>query len=112
MEKHSENVVRATKDVVGKEVKSMALEDLGKIAEIVLDKQSGEARYVVVAFGGVMGLGKEYFAFPWRSISYNKMEECFILNVNQEKLKQAHGFDKDHWPDMSTWPTTVDRYYE
>ncbi|STX27891.1 PRC-barrel domain-containing protein [Legionella beliardensis] len=110
IENHSEDVVR-TEDVIGKEVKSPTLDDLGTIEEIVLDKFTGQTRYVVLSFGGFMGMGDDYFAFPWKSISYNKEEECFILNIDKEKLQRAHGFNKDHWPDMSQWPNTVDNLY-
>lgn len=110
MDNHSENIVR-TIDVIGKDVKSPQLETLGEIEEIVLDKLSGQARYVVLSFGGFLGLGEDYFAFPWKSISYDKAEECFILNVSKDKLNRDYGFDKDNWPDMATWPTTIDTYY-
>nr|MBA2656348.1 PRC-barrel domain-containing protein [Tatlockia sp.] len=56
MDNHSDSIVR-TEDVIGKEVKSVKLENLGEIEEIVLDKVSGQARYVVLSFGGFMGLG-------------------------------------------------------
>ena len=100
-----------TDDVIGKNVKSPSLEDLGEIKEIVLDKISGQVRYVVLAFGGFMGFGEDYFAFPWKSMSYNNEEECFILNIDKSKLKKEHGFDKDNWPDMSKWDATVSHYY-
>lgn len=105
------HIIVRTKDVIGKEVKSVQLESLGEIKEIVLDKVSGQTRYVVLSFGGFLGFGDEYYAFPWKSISYNSHEECFILNVDKSKLKKEYGFDKDHWPDMSTWPSTIDTYY-
>ena len=110
MENNSGNIVR-TDDVIGKDVKSPNLEDLGKIEEIVLDKFSGETKYVVLSFGGFLGLGEDFFAFPWKSFSYNKEEECFILNVDKSKLNKEYGFDKDHWPNMADWSNTVDRYY-
>jgi hypothetical protein len=110
MKKHSDNVVR-TADVIGVGVKSPDMEDLGEIKEIVLDKVNGQTRYVVLAFGGFLGLGEDYFAFPWKSIHYDKNEECFILNVDKSKLKKEHGFSKDHWPDMSQWASTIDDYY-
>lgn len=81
------NIVK-TEDVIGKEVKSPELESLGEIKEIVMDKLSGQTRYVVLAFGGFLGMGSEYFAFPWKSISYNENEDCFILNVDKSKLKE------------------------
>lgn len=110
MENHSENIVR-TQDVIGKDVKSPQLDDLGSIEEIVLDKLNGQVRYVVLSFGGFLGLGDDYFAFPWKSMSYNEEEDCFILNVSKDKLNKEHGFDKDNWPDMAKWSTTVDSYY-
>lgn len=105
------NIVR-TEDVIGKEVKSPNLESLGEVEEIVLDKNTGQTRYVVLSFGGFLGFGEDYFAFPWKSISYNKAEECFILNVDKSKLKQEYGFDKDNWPNMANWPNTIDTYYQ
>ncbi len=110
MENQSENVVRSG-EVIGKKVKSPSMENIGEVKEIVLDKLSGQVRYVVISFGGFMSFGEEYFAFPWKSISYNNDEDAFILNIETSKLKKEHGFDKDHWPDMATWPSTVDRYY-
>ncbi|KTC88735.1 PRC-barrel domain-containing protein [Fluoribacter dumoffii] len=98
-------------DVKGKEVKSPNMESLGEIEEIVLDKVSGQAKYVVLSFGGFLGMGEKYFAFPWKSIHYNDNEDCFILNVDKSQLKQEYGFDKNNWPDMASWPTTIDRYY-
>lgn len=104
------NIVR-TDDVIGKEVKSPSLEDLGEIKEIVLDKFTGQTKYVVLAFGGFMGFGEDYFAFPWKSFTYNKDEECFILNVDKDDIDRKQGFNKDRWPDMNQWSNTVDVMY-
>ncbi|MBA4697774.1 MAG: PRC-barrel domain-containing protein [Legionella sp.] len=100
-------------EVIGQTVKNAALEKLGKIEEMVLDKMTGQCRYLVLSFGGFMGLGDDYFAFPWKSFHYNKEEKCFILNVDKDKLKKENGFDKEAWPDMSRehWQTTVDEMY-
>lgn len=98
MNNHSNNVV-CTNDVVGKDVKSNTLESIGEIEEIVMDKVTGETRYVVLATDGFLGMGEKYFALPWKSIDYNKDEECFILNCDKSQLKESMAFDKDHWPD-------------
>ncbi len=110
MKDHSSQVVKS-REVIGVEVKNKEKEDMGKIEEIVLDKVSGQARYVVLSFGGMLGLGDKYFAFPWKAISYSPEDECFILDVDKDKLKEEQGFDKEHWLDMAQWPETVDAYY-
>jgi hypothetical protein len=37
----------------------------------------------------------------------------FTLNVDKDVLKDAPGFDKDHWPSMAdpTWATGVHKFY-
>lgn len=87
-------------EVVGVKVKNSVLEDLGEIAEIVVDKTSGRVSYLVLDFGGFLGFGNKFFAIPWHSFNYNPQEDCFILNVAKERLKDAPGFDKDHWPNF------------
>ncbi|MDF3054273.1 MAG: PRC-barrel domain containing protein [Gammaproteobacteria bacterium] len=104
----------SSRQVVGVAVKSPAEEDLGKIEEIMLDKFSGTVRYAVLSFGGFLGMGDKLFAIPWKSFSYNPEFEAFILNVSKEKLENAPGFDKDHWPNANdlSWSESISKYYD
>jgi sporulation protein YlmC with PRC-barrel domain len=112
MDQHSNQVV-ATRDVIGKNVVSPQQENLGSIEEIVLDKVAGETRYVVLSFGGILGLGDKLFALPWKSISYDPGQDAFILNVEKDRLKEAPGFNKDNWPDFAneTWRSSINDFY-
>ena len=102
-----------TREVVGISVKNTQKESLGKIEEIILDKLSGNVRYVVLSFGGVLGMGDKLFALPWNAIHYDDDLECFLLNVDKEKLKNAPGFNKNDWPDMAdqAWGRSIHDYY-
>ncbi len=107
------DVVKASEQVIGVDVKNTQQEDLGEITELMLEKVSGKVAYVVLAFGGILGMGEKYFAVPWNAISYDKNEECFILNKSTAELKNAPGFDKDHWPNMADrqWGESINKYY-
>jgi len=109
---NTNNSIVTPNDVIGVDVKNLQKEDLGKIENIILDKFSGQARYVVLSFGGFIGIGEKLFAVPWKAIRYDENEDCFILNRSKESLKQAPGFDKDHLPAASDpqWQS-VDVYY-
>jgi hypothetical protein len=111
--KHNGNVVKAKDEVIDVKVKNQADEDLGKICEVMLDKTSGQVAYAVLESGSFLGIGGKLFALPWNAIHYDTNKECFILNVDKEKLKNAPGFDKDHWPDMAdrSWGESVSQYY-
>lgn len=111
---HSTNVVKAKDEVVGVDVCNRAGEDLGSIEEVMLDKASGQVAYVVLNCGTFLGMGGKLFAVPWNAISYDSDKEAFRLDMDKEKLKNAPGFDKDHWPDMAdrTWGQTISSYYK
>lgn len=60
-----------------------------------------------------MGFGGKFFAFPWKTISYCKGQDSFILNVEKDRLAAKEGFDKDRWPDIAQaeWQNKVNNYY-
>jgi sporulation protein YlmC with PRC-barrel domain len=103
MEHHS--IVKSS-EVTGVKVTNLSGEDLGDINEVVIDKNSGTINYLVLDFGGFLGFGNKFFAVPWKNFTYNDEEDCFVLNVEKERLKNAPGFDKDHWPDFASLSVT------
>lgn len=101
-------------EITGVTVKNNANENLGDIAEIVIDKVSGKVNYLVLDFGGVLGFGNKYFAVPWQLFMYDNEDDCFLLNVDKHDLKNAPGFDKDHWPNFASpaFTTAMHDYYQ
>jgi sporulation protein YlmC with PRC-barrel domain len=87
--------------LAGDRVRNAAGEDLGKVEEIMIDLASGRVAYVVVSFGGFLGIGDKLFAVPWRALRVDEGEHQFILDVDRKTLENAPGFDKDNWPDMA-----------
>lgn len=103
---------RASK-LIGTDVVDTQGKKIGDVKDVVLDKTRGQVAYAVVSFGGTLGLGSKYFAIPWKSLQPNPDNDKLVLNVDREKLKNAPGFDKDHWPDMASaqWNSDTYRYY-
>lgn len=100
-------------DVIGVEVQNQQGENLGKIEAVMLDKLSGKVAYVVLSFGGFLGMGDKLFAMPWNIFNYNPQLDKFVVTIDKEKLKNSPGFDKDHWPDMASpvWTRSIMDYY-
>ncbi|HTS24020.1 MAG TPA: PRC-barrel domain-containing protein [Casimicrobiaceae bacterium] len=99
--------------LTGDSVVNASDEDLGKVEAIMLDVQSGRIAYAVLSFGGFLGMGAKLFAIPWSALTLDAEEKRFILDVPKEKLENAPGFDKDHWPSMAdrTWASGLHSYY-
>jgi len=107
------NIVKAKDEIIGVQVKNHNEENLGSISEVMLDKVSGRVAYLVLESGGFLGLGGKLIALPWHAIHYDEDKECFILNIEKEKIKNAPAFDSNEWPDMAdkTWGESVSKYY-
>ncbi|HTU25082.1 MAG TPA: PRC-barrel domain-containing protein [Pirellulales bacterium] len=96
-------------------VRNAAGEDIGKIKDLVIDVNTGKVLYAALDFGGFLGVGDKLFAVPWHSLAVrgHDKDQYLMLNVTKERLKEAPGFDKNHWPDMANanWAGEVDHFY-
>lgn len=105
-------IVSASK-VIGEGVINRQKENLGKVHEIAINADRGTLAYVVLSFGGFMGMGNKLFAIPWQAFEFSPTEYKLVLNVDKDKLKNAPGFDKEAWPDFAdrTWGESIHKYY-
>jgi sporulation protein YlmC with PRC-barrel domain len=93
--------VLAASTLTGDRVRNRKGEALGTIDEIMLDLESGRIAYAVLSYGGFLGIGDKLFAVPWSVLRIDPGEHGFVVDVDQQLLENAPGFDKDNWPDMA-----------
>jgi sporulation protein YlmC with PRC-barrel domain len=94
-------IVLSGSSLKGDKVVNYQGEDLGKIEEIMIDLDRGRVAYVVLSFGGFLGVGDKLFAIPWQAFSVDTTQKRLVLNADKELLEKAPGFDKNNWPDMA-----------
>jgi sporulation protein YlmC with PRC-barrel domain len=100
--------------LIGDSVVNSAGDDLGDIKAIMLDVTTGRIAYAVLSFGGFLGVGDKLFAIPWSALTLDAAEKRFILDIARDRLENAPGFDKDHWPSMAdpSWANEIHAYYD
>ncbi len=99
--------------LIGDTVYNAKNEEIGKIEELMISVQDGKVGYAVMSFGGFLGFGNKFFAVPWSTLRVNEEKKCFVISVDKEQLKNAPGFDKDHWPDMTPeWAAEINTFYK
>ncbi len=98
----------------GDRVLNSAGEDLGKVDDLAIDLATGRVAYLVLSYGGVLGIGNKLFAVPWGAVRIDEDEKAFVLDVDKRRLEIAPGFDKDNWPDMAdpTWSAGIYEFYK
>jgi hypothetical protein len=103
----------ASTSLDGDKIMSTDGHEVGKVKEIMLDVQAGRIAYVVMSSGGILGIGDKLLAVPWTALTLDTTRKCFLLSTSSERVKNAPGFDKHHWPSMAdrSWATSLHQYY-
>lgn len=79
-------------------VRNLEDEDVGSLAELMVDTATGRITYAVLAYGGLLGVGEKLFAVPWEVLRIDPLSGEVRLDVSRDRLDEDPGFDKDAWP--------------
>lgn len=80
--------VRA-KRVLGTIVTDTSSKRIGYVEDIILDKQSNNILFAVVASGGFLGMGEKYHSIPWGSLHYDSINGSYIVRYTKKQLQAA-----------------------
>ena len=99
-------------DLIGTKVQGTDGKNLGKIKDLVINPEEGDIQYAVLDFGGFAGIGDKYFAVPWEALQIDRENKRLALDLHKKDLKDAPGFDKNNWPDLSEQQVVIYEFYE
>ena len=76
--------------VLGREVRSVKDENMGRIVDIIVDL-SGQVRAAVIDFGGFLGVGSRKIAVDWNILRFGSGEKPahVVVELTQAQLKAA-----------------------
>jgi sporulation protein YlmC with PRC-barrel domain len=103
----------AAHKVQGANVYSTALEKLGTVEDIMIDKASGRIAYAILSFGGFLGIGDRYYPLPWERFKYNRELGGYIVDIDRETLEGAPSYSDTKtaaWDD-DAWGRDVYAHY-
>jgi len=101
----------------GMTIQNEAGKNLGNVRDIVIDTDRGQVKFMAVAYGGFLGLGSKLFAVPFEAFEFRPatkdQDAVLLLNLNEEMLRKAPGFDADNWPNMASpqFTQAIDKHY-
>ncbi|HEX3408353.1 MAG TPA: PRC-barrel domain-containing protein [Caulobacteraceae bacterium] len=79
----------ASDKVEGTPVFNRAGEKLGSIHNLMVNKKTGKVEYAVLSFGGVLGMGTDYYPLPWESLTYDTAQNGYLVDIDKETLKSG-----------------------
>jgi PRC-barrel domain len=76
--------------VLGRQVRSSAGEDMGRIVDVIIDK-SARVRAAVIDFGGFLGVGNRQIAVAWSAIRLPGQDKpgALVVDFTRDQLRVA-----------------------
>ncbi len=65
---------------------------LGAVAAFLIDRFDGQVDHVVVAMGGVLGLGSSYHPVPWCLLRFDPSRDGYVLSIDKAVLSSGPSF--------------------
>ena len=92
------NLILSSSSITGTNVYNARNEKLGDIKDIMIDTTAGNVQYAVLSVSDGL-FSNKYFAVPFEAMRFDTAgDEKIILDVSEDWLENAPGFDKDNWP--------------
>lgn len=109
---HNPETIRATR-VNGTEVYNPKGDHLGHVEDIVMNKADGKARYAIMSFGGILGIGAEHHPIPWEKLTYDTSKSGYVTDIDTAQLEDAPRFADEAEPDWADpeYHQRVHNYY-
>src|SRR3954451_1823593 len=82
---------RQAQSVLGKEVRSSADENMGRIVDVIVDRE-GRVRAAVIDFGGFLGVGSRKIAVDWKALRFDATgaeHDVVTSELTRDQVKAA-----------------------
>jgi len=92
------NLIASDKEA-GKAIYGAENKKIGSIERVMIDETSGEIAYAVLSFGGILGIGNDYYPVPWKLLRYDAELGGYRSDISGNRLKGApkHGSELYDW---------------
>jgi hypothetical protein len=83
--------------VLGRDVRSAADEDMGRIVDVIVDR-SGTVRAAVIDFGGFLGVGSRKIVVDWNALHFGRIAnkgDSITLELTKQQVMAAPEYKED-----------------
>ena len=83
--------------VLGRDVRSAADEDMGRIVDVIVDR-GGSVRAAVIDFGGFLGVGSRKIVVDWNALHFGRIankSDSITLELTKDQVTAAPEYKED-----------------
>jgi sporulation protein YlmC with PRC-barrel domain len=98
-------------DIRNLDVYDVTDEQIGSVADLYVDREARQPRYLIVSAGGFLGIGKKHFLIPVEEVSRDVGEERVTVTQPRDKVLNSPEFDPDAGVPNADLQRAIDTYY-
>ena len=83
--------------ILGRDVRSPANEDMGRIVDVIVDRE-GTVRAAVIDFGGFLGVGSRKIVVDWNALHFGRIAnkgDSITLELTKDQVTAAPEYKED-----------------
>jgi hypothetical protein len=83
--------------ILGRDVRSSANEDMGRIVDVIVDRD-GKVRAAVIDFGGFLGVGSRKIVVDWNALRFagvSNKSDSITLDLTKQQVSAAPEYKED-----------------
>lgn len=89
---------------------------IGTIVDMLIERASGRVVYVLMSFGGFLGIGEKVHPLPWDVLRYNTEWKGYVIPFTKEELTNAPHYSSveltSYGGEDSSYAEAVSSYYK
>ncbi len=99
-------------NLLGTTLKDGSGRKLGAIREVFFERDTGQARFIVLELSGLLGTGGKFHPIPWRELRFDEKADGYRTDLTKDKVKGSPAYDRDQLNDTAyAWSEQTERYF-
>jgi hypothetical protein len=105
----SKNGITHASDFMRMNVKDREGRSLGKMSDLVFDRE-GRIAFAILTYGGFLGIGRKKAAVPFNALRFSPEEKVLVINKVKEEFEWAYAYKKGTLRELGT-AADIYRFY-
>jgi sporulation protein YlmC with PRC-barrel domain len=90
--------------------------EVGHVEDLSIERVSGKTVYVIMAFGGFLGIGEKFHPIPWTLLDYDPDRAGYVVPLDKAALQAAPSYERHELvelggPDYKNYSDRIFGYY-
>lgn len=107
---HENHHLASLKELEGTSVYNLAGKEVGKIHQLIFDKECGRISYAIIDFCGFMCSKTSKHMIPWNSLSYDKDKDQYFTKITDNEVESAPNVP-DNLSAGREWEKAIHEHY-